>query len=263
MLTPGESGDRQVAGAMHVAPAIAVSVRDLWFGYGASTPILRGVTLEARAGEMTVILGESGGGKTTLLRILKGLSIPQQGAVEVLGAPLRRGRLGRLDARVAYIPQQLGLIRSQSVLSNVLTGALGRLGTWRSLLGPVPAEYTREAEALLESLGIADKTSVAVQTLSGGERQRVAIARSLMQHPSVILADEFVSQLDVVTSREIMALARAVTDRGVTLVMTTHELDLAREFADRVVVLRHGIVALDVRAREVVDEAALVQAIRG
>ncbi len=243
-------------------PDIAVSVRDLWFAYRDAPPILRGVTLEARTGEMTVILGESGGGKTTLLRILKGLVTPLRGEVEVLGSPLRRGRMGRLDPRVAYIPQQLGLIRSQSVLTNTLTGALARTGTWRSLLGLVPAEHTQEARAVLEMLGIGEKAALPVQTLSGGERQRVAIARSLMQHPSVVLADEFVSQLDVVTSREIMALARGVADQGVALVMTTHELDLAREFADRVIVLREGEVVLDTPARDV-DEAALVRAIRG
>jgi len=220
------------------------------------------VTFDARAGEMTVILGESGGGKTTLLRILKGLVMPLRGEIEILSSPLKRGLMGRLDPRVAYIPQQLGLIRSQSVVTNVLTGALARTGTLRSLLGLMPVEHTEEAEAILHMLGIGEKAALPVQTLSGGERQRVAIARSLMQHPTVILADEFVSQLDIVTSREIMSLARDVADRGVALVMTTHELDLAREFADRVIVLRDGAVALDSPAREV-DEAALVKAIRG
>ncbi|RJQ09652.1 MAG: ATP-binding cassette domain-containing protein [Dehalococcoidia bacterium] len=249
-------------GVARVAPGVAVSVRDLWFSYRDAAPILRGVTFDARAGEMTVILGESGGGKTTLLRILKGLVMPLRGEIEILSSPLKRGLMGRLDPRVAYIPQQLGLIRSQSVVTNVLTGALARTGTLRSLLGLMPVEHTEEAEAILHMLGIGEKAALPVQTLSGGERQRVAIARSLMQHPTVILADEFVSQLDIVTSREIMSLARDVADRGVALVMTTHELDLAREFADRVIVLRDGAVALDSPAREV-DEAALVKAIRG
>lgn len=249
-------------GATRVAPGIAISVQDLWFAYRDAAPILRGVTFNARAGEMTVILGESGGGKTTLLRILKGLVTPLRGEVEILGSPLKRGLMGRLDPRVAYIPQQLGLIRSQSVVTNVITGALARTGALRSLLGLMPAEHTQEAEAILHRLGIGEKAALPVQILSGGERQRVAIARSLMQHPAVILADEFVSQLDVVTSREIMALARGVADQGVALVMTTHELDLAREFADRVIVLRDGAVVLDSPACEV-DEAALVRAIRG
>ena len=261
MRTAGRS-ESQMPGATPVAPGIAVSVQDLWFAYRDAAPILRGVTFDARAGEMTVILGESGGGKTTLLRILKGLATPLRGEVEILGSPLKRGLMGRLDPRVAYIPQQLGLIRSQSVVTNVLTGALARTGTLRSLLGLMPAEHAQEAESILHALGIGEKAASPVQTLSGGERQRVAIARSLMQHPAVILADEFVSQLDVVTSREIMALARGVADQGVALVMTTHELDLAREFADRVIVLRDGAVALNSPSREV-DEAALVRAIRG
>ncbi|MBM4410824.1 MAG: ATP-binding cassette domain-containing protein [Chloroflexi bacterium] len=262
MRTALHSEHNHVPGATRVTPGTAIAVRDLWFAYRDAAPILRGVTFDAYAGEVTMILGESGGGKTTLLRILKGLVTPLRGEVEILGNPLKRGRMGRLDPRVAYIPQQLGLIRSQSVLTNVLTGALARTGTLRSLFGLMPAGHTREAEAILRTLGIGEKAALPVQTLSGGERQRVAIARSLMQHPTVILADEFVSQLDVVTSREIMTLARSVADQGVALVMTTHELDLAREFADRVIVLRDGAVAVDSPAREV-DEAALVRAIRG
>lgn len=255
-------GDGGRGASMTAPPPSAVSVRGLWCGYPGAAPVLRGVDFEARPGEVTVILGESGGGKTTLLRVLKGLTRAQRGEVVVLGETPHRGRSGRLDPRVAYIPQQLGLVRSQSVMANALTGALARTGTWRSLLGWTPTGHVEEAATVLDSLGIGAKAGQAVRTLSGGERQRVAIARSLMQHAEVILADEFVSQLDVVTSREIMALARGVAARGVALVMTTHELDLAREFADRVVVLRDGRVSLSGAAREV-DEAVLVKAIRG
>src|SRR3989304_5815359 len=97
------------------------------------------------AGEVTVVLGESGGGKTTLLRLIKGLLPSQRGDIEVLGERPRSRGHGGLDPRVAYIPQQLGLVRSQSVLANALTGALARPGTLRSLLGLWPAEHVAEA----------------------------------------------------------------------------------------------------------------------
>lgn len=242
-------------------PPVAVSVRHLSYAYRKASPILRDITLTARAGEVTVVLGESGGGKTTLLRLIKGLLTSQRGDIEVLGERLQSRRLGRLDPRVAYIPQQLGLVRSQSVRTNALTGTLARTGTLRSLLGLWPAEHVAEAHATLESLGIGEQAEQAVRTLSGGERQRVAIARSLMQHPRVILADEFVSQLDAVTSREIMGLVRDVAAHGVAVIMTTHEIDLALEFAHRVVVLRDGVVALAAAAADV-DHSALVEAIR-
>ena len=240
---------------------VAVSVRDLAYAYRGASPILRDVTLTARAGEVTVVLGESGGGKTTLLRLIKGLLLSQRGDIEVLGERPRSRGHGRLDPRVAYIPQQLGLVRSQSVLANALTGALARTGTLRSLLGLWLAEHVAEAHATLESLGIGEQAEQAVRTLSGGERQRVAIARSLMQRPRLILADEFVSQLDAVTSREIMGLVRDVAARGVAVIMTTHEIDLALDFADRMVVLRDGAVALDAAVADV-DHSALVGAIR-
>ena len=256
-------GSRTGAGGVVIdaPPPVAVSVRHLAYAYGGASPILRDVTLTAHAGEVTVVLGESGGGKTTLLRLIKGLLASQRGEIEVLGERPRSPRAGRLDPRVAYIPQQLGLVRSQSVLANALTGALARTGTWRSLLGWWPAEHLEEAQATLELLGIGEQADQPVRTLSGGERQRVAIARSLMQRPRVILADEFVSQLDAVTSREIMGLVREVAARGVALIMTTHEIDLALDFADRMVVLRDGAVVLDAAAADV-EHSALVGAIR-
>jgi phosphonate transport system ATP-binding protein len=236
--------------------AVAVSARDLWFAYAANRPILRGVTMEAEAGRITMVLGTSGGGKTTLLKLIKGMLAPQRGAITLYDQPLRRvSRTGRLDRRVAYIPQQLGLVRSMSVLDNTLTGALGRTGTLTSLLRFFPRDLTGQAHEILGSLGIAHKANERVYTLSGGERQRVAIARALMQEARLILADEFVSQLDPVTTRETMTLMQAIAGRGVTLLMTTHELDLVTAYADRVVVLRGGEKVLDAPAAEATPQA--------
>lgn len=221
--------------------------------------VLVSVDLQAHAGEIVMIAGRSGGGKTTLLRLIKGILQPDRGHLSVLGAPPRHA--GRSDPRVGFIPQQLGLVRNESVLANVLTGASSRTGVLRSLLGRFAAEEQKQAHALLDRLGIGAYAQMPVRTLSGGQRQRVAIARSLMQRPQVLLADEFVSQLDLVTAKEILEVTRAIAREGVTVLMTTHEVELAREFADRIVMLQDGCVALDAPAGEV-DVARIREVLR-
>lgn len=239
---------------------LAVSASGLHFAYNRRREVLRGVDFTAYAGQITMVLGASGGGKTTLLKLLAGLLPLQRGSLTRLGRELGRAR--RLDRRVAYIPQQLGLVRSLSVLDNTLTGALGRTGTVRSLLRWFPARTIGEAHDTLAMLGIGHKARERVFALSGGERQRVAIARALLQQPSVILADEFVSQLDPATSADIMEQVREITEGGVAVIMTTHELDLVHRYADRVVVLRDGRKVLDAGVDET-DPATLAQVIRG
>ncbi len=226
---------------------LALEARDLRFSYGAGRPVLRGVSLVARAREITVVLGVSGSGKTTLLKLCKGLLAPEGGEVRVLGEPVAAVPYGRLDPRVAYIPQHLGLVRNQSALDNVLAGALGRVPQLPSLVRLLPRAEVERARKLLERLGIGHKTEDNVHALSGGERQRVAIARALMQEPRLVLGDEFVSQLDVLTSREILTIVRTIADEGVAVVMATHELELVNRYADALIVLRDGEKALDRR----------------
>jgi phosphonate transport system ATP-binding protein len=228
------------------SPDETVRAYDLWFWYKHGQPVLQEVDFAAHAGAVTMVVGASGSGKTTLLKLLKGLLSPQRGELHVLGRRVPAGASHvDLDRRVAYIPQQLGLVRNLSVLDNALVGALPRLGAMRSLLHIIPRRELERAHATLAKLGIAHKATERAFFLSGGERQRVAIARAILQEPRLIVADEFLSQLDAVTSAEIMTLMRAVVDTGVTLVMSTHELELVPRYADRVVVLREGRVVLD------------------
>lgn len=238
----------------------ALSIDDAWLSYVPGRAVLRGVSLEADAGAVTMILGMSGSGKTTLLKLCKGFLAPQRGVVRVLGDPVARGRRGRLDPRVAYIPQQLGLVRTLSALDNVLTGALSRVGRIPSLLKLMPENEVRQARELIARLGIGHKADEKVYALSGGERQRVAIARALMQQPRVLLADEFISDLDPLTSAEIMAIVRGIVATGVAVVMTTHELDVVRGHADHVIVLREGEKVLD--AHGAPDTDAITAALR-
>ena len=234
---------------MTAARRPALEASDLWFSYSAGRPVLRGVSLTAEAREITMVLGVSGSGKTTFLKLCKGLLGSQRGTVRVLGEPVVASRRSRLDPRVAYIPQHLGLVRNLAVLDNVLTGALGRVAQLPSLLRHLPVAELRRARELLERLGIGHKAVEKVYALSGGERQRVAIARALMQEPRLLLADEFVSQLDVLTSRDILTIVRGIADEGVAVVVATHELELVDRYADAVVVLRDGKKVLDRRAQ--------------
>jgi phosphonate transport system ATP-binding protein len=231
----------------HRRPALEAT--DLWFSYSAGRPILRGVSMTAAPGEITMILGVSGSGKTTLLKLCKGLLAPQRGRVRVLDQPVVAGRRRRLDPSVAYIPQHLGLVRNLSVLDNVLTGALARVAQLPSLIRRLPPAELQRAQDLLQRLGIGDKADDKVYALSGGERQRVAIARALMQAPRLLLADEFVSQLDVLTSRDILTTVRGIAAEGLAVVIATHEMELVDQYADVVIVVRDGEKVLDRRAQ--------------
>jgi len=220
-----------------------LNARGLSFSYDGRTPVLRNITLDIEAACVTMVLGRSGSGKTTLLKLLAGLLPVQQGQVTLAGCLNVHGR--RAAGRIAYVPQTLGLVRSMSALDNALTGALSRIGTLRSLAHSFPRPVMEEAKETLFSLGLGAKLHEPVYRLSGGQRQRVAIARALMQKPALILADEFVSQLDPVTAEEILDWTRRMATAGVGLLVTTHETDVVEAYADRIVVMRNGEVTHD------------------
>ncbi|NLA55483.1 MAG: phosphonate ABC transporter ATP-binding protein [Corynebacterium humireducens] len=207
------------------------------------------VTVGFRAGEISVLLGLSGSGKSTLLRHLNGLHTPTSGSVRVLGenVPELRGRqLRALRRDVGVIFQHFNLIGPMSVLENVCTGRLGSLRGPRLSLMMYPRSVRREALEKLERVGLADRAHQRADTLSGGQQQRVAIARALMQHPRVLLADEPVASLDPVSSVEVIDLLRQISEEdGLTVIASLHQVQLAIDFADRIIGLRGGRIVLD------------------
>ena len=217
--------------------AVHLEARNLWFAYERRSPVLVGVDLTVSGKRMAMILGRSGSGKTTLLKVLKGLLRPQRGVV-TLHLPDTR----RAVESIAYIPQTLGLVRSMTALENALAGALPRIGTLHSIARVFPRDVLEEARETLSRLGIGHKEHEPVYNLSGGERQRVAIASALMQRPALILADEFVSQLDHITAEEILGTMHRLAEGGVGLLVTTHEIDVVVDHADEVLVMRGGAV---------------------
>ncbi|MBI2822421.1 MAG: ATP-binding cassette domain-containing protein [Acidobacteria bacterium] len=221
----------------------ALDIQGLWFSYIPDRWILRGVSLSLPAGSICMILGPSGSGKSTLLKTITGILRPSKGLVRV-----NAGGDGR---RIAYIPQTLGLVRNMTALENTLIGALGRTPTLPSLIKMFSAEDVCEAKRILAMLRIPQKADEPVYNLSGGERQRVAIARALMQRPLLVLADEFVSHLDPLTTREIMQCVAEIANRGVGFLITSHEVDLVARFGNSAVFLKRGEIVHECPASEV------------
>jgi phosphonate transport system ATP-binding protein len=208
-----------------------------------------GVDLTIRAGEFVVILGRSGAGKTTFLRALNRLVEPTAGVVRVGGRAVTgadAAALRTLRRQIGMVFQQFNLVRRASVLDNVLAGRLGWAPTLPTVLGRFSPDDRRTALACLDQVGLADFAARRADTLSGGEQQRVAIARALAQSPSVILADEPTASLDPALTGSIMDLLRRINvERGLTLVVSQHQLETALAYATRVVGFRRGRVVFD------------------
>ena len=226
-----------------------IEVRGLRVVLPPDTDALYGVDLTVEAGEFVVIIGRSGAGKTTFLRSINRLVEPTAGTVQVAGQPVTGtdpARLRRVRRQIGMIFQQFNLVRRASVLENVLAGRLGYTPTWSSLLGRFPARDRAMALDCLDQVGLRALATRRADTLSGGEQQRVAIARALAQLPSVILADEPTASLDPGLASSIMDILRRINvDRGLTLVVSQHQLETALAYASRVVGFRRGRVVFD------------------
>src|SRR6056297_1806499 len=237
----------------------AAQIDDLTFAHpGADLPALEQVSLQIPAGESVALLGPSGAGKTTILALLDGRLHGWRGRVSVLGVPLDPDRPPPRASRpdTGFVFQEFALVERSTVLRNVLNGRLGRMSPLRALMGSPTKHDLEIARTALADCGIADLAERRVDSLSGGQRQRVAIARCLAQEPRLILADEPVSNLDPARAGEILALLTgAAQARGATALFSSHQPDLARRFAQRIIGIRGGRIAFDVPTPEL-NEAA-------
>lgn len=233
----------------HAATA-ACELESVTVAYGAVTAV-RDLTLRIPPGETVALVGSSGAGKTSVLRALAGLVTPAAGTVSLQGRPLAEQRRA-LPQMVGMMQQRLDLVGQLAVKHNVQAGALGRWGLARSLAALLlPLEHP-PARAAAERVGVADKLGVRVAHLSGGEQQRVALARLLVQNPSMVLADEPVAALDPALADDLVALLCALArEGGRTLVASLHSPELARAHFDRIVGLRHGRLAFDLPSDQV------------
>ena len=224
-----------------------IEVYELSVVYPGGVRALAPTSLRFEAGAFTVLLGASGAGKSTLLRCLNGLVRPSAGQVlDANGNDLLAHRALRAHRRTTgMVFQQHQLIGRLSVLDNVLTGRLGFHGALRTLL-PFSLAEKRLALAAIERVGLIDMALRRADRLSGGQQQRVGIARALVQTPRLILADEPVASLDPKTAERVLGLLhRICKDDGLTAIVSLHQLDFARRFADRIVALAGGKVVFD------------------
>ena len=253
-----------------------LEIRELHKSFGPSAHVLRGINLKVAQGEFLGIIGLSGAGKSTLLRCVNRLIEPTSGEIlfpeaifngQADGAwrdvlKLNRHELRLLRRKVGMIFQQFNIVKRLSVLENVLSGGLGYQPPLRSCLRLFPREEKCRALTNLDRVGLLDHAYKRADELSGGEQQRVAIARTLMQNPAVILADEPVSNLDPRLSRLILdILKRICVEDGITALASLHTLDLAREYADRVVGLKAGRVFFDGPTKDLTE--AVVEGVYG
>jgi phosphonate transport system ATP-binding protein len=221
-----------------------VEVKNLHKIYGNGTHALKGVSFSVETGEFLVVIGLSGSGKSTLLRCVNRLIEPTSGKVSFLGKDIthiKGEELRKVKSQIGMVFQQFNLIKRRSVLTNVISGKLGALSTFDSILERFDKGVIDEAYRNLETVGISEKAKIRADSLSGGQQQRVAIARSLMQNPKLLLADEPVASLDPATSNSVMHYFEEINKQlGTTVICNLHFLSLVRRYATRVIALKAG-----------------------
>ncbi|HEY0124072.1 MAG TPA: ATP-binding cassette domain-containing protein [Rhizobium sp.] len=226
--------------------ALPLSVHNIRKSFG-THEVLRGISLDARQGDVISLLGASGSGKSTFLRCINLLEIADEGEIWVDGEQVRwthkRGKtspesprqVDRIRSELGMVFQSFNLWSHMTILQNVIEGPVHVLKRPRS-------ECIAEAEALLEKVGIADKRHAYPAHLSGGQQQRAAIARALAMKPKVMLFDEPTSALDPELVGEVLRVMRALAEDGMTMLVVTHEMSFARNVSNRVVFMRNGII---------------------
>ena len=233
----------------HQSEELIIDAQDIQKSFG-ELQILKGISLQVRRGEVVVLIGASGSGKTTFIRCINLLEDIQGGRIRVNGRAMgyrerADGSLVRDSERniarqrrdIGMVFQRFNLFPHMTALENIIEAPIQVLGVAR-------AQALEQARGLLARVGLADKASHYPSMLSGGQQQRVAIARALAMKPQAMLFDEPTSALDPETVGEVLQVMKELAEEGMTMVVVTHEMGFAREVADRVVVLDQGELCL-------------------
>ena len=205
--------------------------------------ILKGVSLTIDKGEVLVLLGPSGSGKSTLLRTLNGLETIDSGEISFNDRTLELNELAwqKIRPEIGMVFQSYDLFPNLTVLDNILLGPL-------KVQKREKTAVTSEAIALLERIGLADKAESYPRELSGGQKQRVAIVRSLIMQPQVLLFDEVTASLDPEMVREVLSVIQGLASEGMTMLIVTHEMNFARQVADRIIFMDAGQILVETEA---------------
>lgn len=232
-----------------MAGTTRLSVRNIRKSFG-THEVLRGISLDARDGDVISLLGASGSGKSTFLRCINLLEIADHGEISVDGeliqmeqrggknVPANRRQVDRIRSELGMVFQSFNLWSHMTILENVIEGPVHVLKRPR-------AECIAEAEVLLEKVGIAEKRNAYPAHLSGGQQQRAAIARSLAMKPKVMLFDEPTSALDPELVGEVLRVMRSLAEEGMTMLVVTHEMSFARNVSNRVIFMKSGEIDSD------------------
>jgi len=218
--------------------------------------VLQGIDLTVNKSEVVVVMGPSGSGKSTLLRCLTFLEEPTEGVIEigdfkvVAGGKIDRKRkkeIRELRKRTGFVFQSFNLFPHKTAIENVMEGPI-------IINGKKAGEARKIAEALLEKVGLADRCDHYPIQLSGGQQQRVAIARSLALNPMVMLYDEPTSALDPELVREVLQVIKDLAQEGMTMIVVTHEMNFAKEVADRVVFMDNGLIVEQGSSKQIFED---------
>lgn len=215
--------------------------------YADGTLAVDKVNLFIPKGQFCVLLGSSGAGKSTLLKMINGMVTPSEGEIRLDGVAFTHKERHRLQRKVAMIHQHFNLVDRLSVEVNILSGAICSVPGWRVHTKSFPLDLRKRAAFLADELGLTEKHfNRRCAELSGGQQQRVGIARAFLMSPPIVLADEPVASLDPATSVGVLQALRDVAkENNATVVCSLHQVDLARQFADRIIGMRFGKVVFD------------------
>ena len=226
--------------------------------YPNNVKALQDVNLKIDQGEFVAIIGLSGAGKSTLIRCINRMHDISEGKIIVDNVEvnsLKGKEVRKFRQRIGMIFQSFNLVTRISVLKYVLVSFVPELPYWRKITGIFSKEQKIKALTALDQVGILDKAYVRVDQLSGGQQQRVALARTLAQNPDIILADEPIASLDPVTARQVMDDFKKINrETDMSVIMNIHHVEIALEYADRIIGVKEGQVVYDGKSTEVTDD---------